>query len=962
MKKGILKQGNFRFPNNIQTLNVFRWIFATGVLFIAFHGMGQRNNVWLLFTSPIVSSNPNHAYCLDFNYNPPKYHYIFLEQDNYIRKFDTKYCSEVLQNSFCDTSGQFTFTEQIGQHFYNKNGTIYDSSYLQNKNDQFVHIFNTGSSVTAGNKTYYFKAFTKVSFNAGSEWRPGWLNHDSIFICVSEFTNSGILLAKNTVIYSLYNGTKISGGGSANLFRATKIDNENVEILFNLYGLYGNRLIHYNLNSKIITTKPPIGLDSISNIRYNTKKNILAVATEYQGISFYSRKSDINYTKIGYIDLNNYPAPIPYYKFLYVNDFCFSPNDSVLYVSAFFDKDTLRANKPIKPYLIIININKPNTEFRLIHLPINTFYVSRYNLKLGPDGNIYASGGGILKGNFRITNPNSIWLSKYEQLPDLDSKPNYHPNNSLWISTLEDYKKTEFSWQPTCKGLEVIFKNQCDTQFFKRYRLFFTDNDSVDLPRNWNEFKYTYKIGGKYYARLKAYSHGGGFIWYGDSVLIYTPPIAKFGIQKTKGCQWIGYQFNDSSKYFGIKPGFKPYKHWFTGDGNDTLDAINQPKLTYVYTQSNTYTVKLIVNNGYCTDTFIQTNNVLILPAPQPGMTASPLKGCTPLKVNYAYKYNDVLDSAVWTSGDLFTLSHKGTNGSFTYNEPGSFWLKQKLYGPSGCITKDSVRIDVALGISGMVDILNATVIDAKTIELIWKPHPNTARYSIFKNNTFLKHSMATSFKDTLANTRMVNSYTIKAISTCQDSTVAYDLARTVYLQGERTDNNQALLKWTPYEKWDMGVGNYKLYSQNANNAFVFLMNLNGQTVNFKDEKLEDTNQPQKCYKVIAEENQGNFQESASNIICIPLKPTLLISNAFSPNGDGINDSWGIQIKGIKEVKLRIFNRWGELIYTITSEKPQWDGMYKGIKVSDGSYFYHIEAIGIAGEKVFTSGLVEVVR
>ena len=65
--------------------------------------------------------------------------------------------------------------------------------------------------------------------------------------------------------------------------------------------------------------------------------------------------------------------------------------------------------------------------------------------------------------------------------------------------------------------------------------------------------------------------------------------------------------------------------------------------------------------------------------------------------------------------------------------------------------------------------------------------------------------------------------------------------------------------------------------------------------------------------------------------------------NAFSPNGDGINDTW--QIPGISSypnATLSIFNRQGEMIYHSSSYKNDWDGKLKGVILPFGIYYYLI--------------------
>lgn len=68
---------------------------------------------------------------------------------------------------------------------------------------------------------------------------------------------------------------------------------------------------------------------------------------------------------------------------------------------------------------------------------------------------------------------------------------------------------------------------------------------------------------------------------------------------------------------------------------------------------------------------------------------------------------------------------------------------------------------------------------------------------------------------------------------------------------------------------------------------------------------------------------------------------TAFISNAFSPNGDNLNDDFGTVIDcSLNSYNLTIYNRWGEKIFESTDVDKRWDGFYLGKKVQQGSYFF----------------------
>lgn len=68
------------------------------------------------------------------------------------------------------------------------------------------------------------------------------------------------------------------------------------------------------------------------------------------------------------------------------------------------------------------------------------------------------------------------------------------------------------------------------------------------------------------------------------------------------------------------------------------------------------------------------------------------------------------------------------------------------------------------------------------------------------------------------------------------------------------------------------------------------------------------------------------------------------IPNVFTPNGDGANDFYFINSKGMIEMNLIIINRWGETVYKSNDIYGKWDGTSKGNLCADGVYFYILNA------------------
>lgn len=96
------------------------------------------------------------------------------------------------------------------------------------------------------------------------------------------------------------------------------------------------------------------------------------------------------------------------------------------------------------------------------------------------------------------------------------------------------------------------------------------------------------------------------------------------------------------------------------------------------------------------------------------------------------------------------------------------------------------------------------------------------------------------------------------------------------------------------------------------------------------------------CYAVTALDTFGN-QSSFSNFVCVDNCPEYVLPNVFTPNGDGINDNFiPFPYKYIESIDLKIYDRWGVLVFETTDPAVNWNGQDKttGKLCTDGVYYY----------------------
>ncbi|MFN0275051.1 MAG: choice-of-anchor L domain-containing protein [Chitinophagales bacterium] len=91
--------------------------------------------------------------------------------------------------------------------------------------------------------------------------------------------------------------------------------------------------------------------------------------------------------------------------------------------------------------------------------------------------------------------------------------------------------------------------------------------------------------------------------------------------------------------------------------------------------------------------------------------------------------------------------------------------------------------------------------------------------------------------------------------------------------------------------------------------------------------------------------------------------PIIVFPNAFTPNGDGINDLYNLINRGVLATfTLQIYNRWGEIIYEANPGTPGWDGTYNGKEQPMGSYAYMFNASDFDGNTYTAQGNFTLVR
>ncbi|MGN6804104.1 MAG: gliding motility-associated C-terminal domain-containing protein, partial [Ginsengibacter sp.] len=107
----------------------------------------------------------------------------------------------------------------------------------------------------------------------------------------------------------------------------------------------------------------------------------------------------------------------------------------------------------------------------------------------------------------------------------------------------------------------------------------------------------------------------------------------------------------------------------------------------------------------------------------------------------------------------------------------------------------------------------------------------------------------------------------------------------------------------------------------------------------------------------------GCTAEDTIRVNVYKVLPDLYVPDAFTPNGDGINDFFRPIPIGIRQLNyFRVYNRLGQLIYSTTLQKQGWDGTFRGRPQDPGVYVWIAEGVDYLGKKLVRKGSVTLIR
>lgn len=380
----------------------------------------------------------------------------------------------------------------------------------------------------------------------------------------------------------------------------------------------------------------------------------------------------------------------------------------------------------------------------------------------------------------------------------------------------------------------------------------------------------------------------------------------------------------------------------------------------------DTYCFRLTTNDG-CTNNTALTSNVVC---------ATPLEVKAENRQNVAVwkEYPNAADfqnyritrNLISFGGTGLRTSTTQTDANVTCGEQYCYQVTVQLAGGAESVSPSVCVKAISTEFPSMVQNAFVTVDDDGKVRIFATPPASGATQAKYKLIISRAASGTADFKE-IATLNNAMSYTDDAVDPSQQS-YCYQL---VYENacGNRSQTTASLcsiflssksgstVDWTPETPFLVPVNQYQLeiLDEQGNPYDQVPVGANtSYSPNVSDQQLFR-------YRILgfAEGGAGN---SYSNYFVFKKNAILFIPDAFSPNGDGINDSFAPKGQFVDKSRMIVYNRWGQALFETNNAMEGWDGTVNGQPAVEGTYVYRVEITDSLGVSFVKTGTLLLAR
>jgi gliding motility-associated-like protein len=419
-----------------------------------------------------------------------------------------------------------------------------------------------------------------------------------------------------------------------------------------------------------------------------------------------------------------------------------------------------------------------------------------------------------------------------------------------------------------------------------------------------------------------------------SNVIIYPMPVAAFTINDSDQClKGNNFVFSNTSTV-----AYGPlYNTWQFGDITSSL----QYNPSHSYKSYSSYQIKLrVVSNNQCTDS--TDGNIIVYPMPKANFTINDSTQCLKGNEFIFTNYSNIPvgnTHSFWQFGDFNTSTDRNPTHNYTYHktfpviltEISDFQCYDSMIKNVTVYPMPQVAFSVNDTTQCLKDnyfqFLNNSTISTGSLNYFWNFGDDYSSVTAHPAHKYMD------------DTFYLVSLIVSSVNQCIDSASQYVY---VYLDPEVSLGSDTVV--CPGDKIELDPGIYYSYlwqDGSTNQTFI-------------------TTEPGNFKVIVTDENGCKATDNLS--ITPKCDLSLWVPSAFTPDGDGINDDLEIVALNWKEYQLKIFDRWGTLVYYTTDYYARWDGTFNGGLCQMDAYYVQVYVKYKSGEKKQAHQFVYVLR
>jgi gliding motility-associated-like protein len=297
-----------------------------------------------------------------------------------------------------------------------------------------------------------------------------------------------------------------------------------------------------------------------------------------------------------------------------------------------------------------------------------------------------------------------------------------------------------------------------------------------------------------------------------------------------------------------------------------------------------------------------------------------------------------------------------------------------------GVVTDRGFRTCTQKELNSPIDstyLITATVEDNRGVRTFWLQslEQDFGSYELFRSTrdgkepysliATLTNRSDTTYLDMDVNVQTTSyCYKVRVLDRCGHVSVKSNRGCNIVLAGSATGKPLYYfdLDWQNYDHWPAGISGYTLERRVDTGILRPIVAVNNAVFDYRDNRL-NYDWGGYFYRIRAFEAPGGYNAtSLSNEFYLFQPPELYVPDAFTPNGDDINDVWGTVPVFVRDYHMMVFNRWGQKVFDSKDKKLQWKGVMGNGKPSDNVFAWLVVYKGWDDRRYTQRGVVHVLE